>query len=104
VAAVAGEFGMGWRTAMTAVRDYGTPRVDDPTRLDGVEAIGVDETAFQAASARRSTSFVTGIVDLTRGVGPARLLDVVAGRSAPTLVSWVHQRTQVGGPGSTLRH
>ncbi|MCA1835619.1 MAG: ISL3 family transposase [Actinobacteria bacterium] len=92
VAAVAREFGSGWRTAMTAVRDYGTPRVDDPTRLDGVEAIGVDETAFQAASASRSTSFVTGIVDLTRGVGPARLLDVVAGRSASALVSWVNQR------------
>lgn len=53
VAAVAREFGIGWHTAMTAVRDYGTLRVDDPTRLDGVEALGVDETAFQAASATR---------------------------------------------------
>jgi hypothetical protein len=69
VAAVAREFGIGWHTAMTAVRDYGTPRVDDPTRLAGVEAIGVDETAF-AASATRSTSFLTGIVDLTGGVAP----------------------------------
>ena len=92
VAAVAREFGIGWHTAMTAVRDYGTPRVDDSTRLAGVEAIGVDETAFQAASATRSTSFVTGIVDLTRGRGPARLLDVVAGRSASALVSWVNDR------------
>lgn len=57
---------------MTAVRHCGTPRVDDPTQLDGVEAIGVDETAFQAASASRSISFVTGIVDLTPGRGPAR--------------------------------
>lgn len=31
----------------------------------GVEALGLDETALQAASATRSTSFVTGIVDLT---------------------------------------
>jgi transposase len=52
----------------------------------------VDETAFQAASAKRSTSFVTGIVDLTRRRGPARLLDVVAGRSASALVSWVTDR------------
>ena len=52
----------------------------------------MEETAFQAASASRSTSFVTGIVDLTRGRGPARLLDVVAGRSASALVSWVNQR------------
>ena len=92
VAAVAREFGIGWRTAMTAVRDYGTPRVDDPARLEGIEAIGVDETAFQAASAKRSTSFVTGIVDLTRRRGPARLLDVVAGRSASALVRWVTDR------------
>lgn len=92
VSAVAREFGIGWHTAMIAVRDYGTPRVDDPARLEGVQALGVDETAFQAASATRSTSFVTGIVDLTRGRGPARLLDVVAGRSASALAGWVSNR------------
>jgi transposase len=58
VAAVARDFGVGWGTAMAAVRAHGRPRVNDPDRLDGVEAIGVDETAFQAASATRSTSFV----------------------------------------------
>ena len=103
VAAVAREFGIGWHTAMTAVRDYGTPRVDDSTRLAGVEAIGVDETAFQAASATRSTSFVTGIVDLTRGRGPARLLDVVAGRSASALVSWVNDRHPAWRAGISTR-
>ncbi len=77
---------------MIAVCDYGTPRVEDCTRLDGVEALGLDETAFQAASATRPTSFVTGIVDLSRHRGPARLLDVVADRSAAALVSWVNQR------------
>ena len=77
---------------MAAVRDHGTPRVADPARLDGVTAVGLDETAFQAASATRSTSFVTGIVDLTRGPGPARLLDVVADRSASALVSWMNER------------
>ena len=92
VTAVAREFGVGWRTAMVAVREHGTPRVDDPGRLAGVEALGLDETAFQAASARRSTSFVTGIVDLTRGFGPARLLDVVEDRSASALVGWMNQR------------
>jgi len=92
VAAVAREFGIGWRTAMSAVREHGKARVDDPVRLAGVAAVGVDETAFQAAAPTRSTSFVTGIVDLTRGRGPARLLDVVAGRSASALVSWVDER------------
>jgi transposase len=61
--------------------------------LAGVEALGLDETAFQAASATQPTSFVTGIVDLTRpGGGPARLLDVVADRSASALVSWLDKR------------
>jgi transposase len=92
VAAVAREFGVGWGTAMAAVRAHGRPRVDVPGRLDGVEVLGVDETAFQAASATRSTSFVTGIVDLTRRDRPARLLDVVADRSASGLVSWMGQR------------
>jgi transposase len=77
---------------MGAVSEHGRPRVDDPTRLDGVSALGLDETAFQAASATRSTSFVTGIVDLTRHGGPARLLDVIDDRSASALVSWVNQR------------
>ena len=82
VAAVAREFGIGWGTAMAAVLAHGTPRVNHPGRLEGVDVLGVDETAFQAASATRSTSFVTGIVDLTRRHRPARLLDVVADRSA----------------------
>lgn len=53
---MAREFGIGWHIARAAVRAYGTPRVDDPTRLKGVEAIGLDETAFAATSATRSTS------------------------------------------------
>jgi transposase len=92
VAAVGREFGVGWRTAMGAVREHGRPRVEELTRLDGVVSVGVDETVFQHACASRATSFVTGIVDLTRGRGPARLLDVVAGRSASGLVKWMNQR------------
>jgi transposase len=95
VAAVAREFGIGWRTAMGAVREHGRPRVEDPTRLSGVRALGLDETAFQAASPTRSTSFVTGIVDLTRRGnhgGPARLLDVIDDRSAAALLSWLNER------------
>jgi transposase len=101
VAAVAREFGIGWRTAMAAVREHGAPRVNDPDRLAGIDAVGVDETAFQAAAATRSTSFVTGIVDLTRGRGPARLLDLVEGRSASALLSWVHERDAAWRAGIT---
>jgi transposase len=46
VAAVARDLGVGWATIMRAVADYGTPLVDDPRRLDGVAALGLDETSF----------------------------------------------------------
>jgi Transposase len=81
-----------WRTAMAAVREHGQPRVADQSRLAGVAAVGVDETAFQAAAATRATSFVTGIVELTRGRGPARMFDVVAGRNPSALLSWVNDQ------------
>jgi transposase len=76
VAQVASSFGVAWATAMAAVVEYGSPRVDDPQRLAGVSALGVDETAFLAAKAKHHTQFVTGMVDLTG----SRLLDVIAGR------------------------
>jgi transposase len=93
VTAVAREFGVGWGTVMAAVRDHGQPLVDDPERLRGVRAVGVDETAFTAATATSPTAFVTGIVDLTHRVGGvARLLDVVEDRSATALSCWITQR------------
>lgn len=90
VAAVAAEFGVGWHTIMRAVREHGQPRIDDPDRLDGVRALGVDETAFLAGSASRRTEFVTGIVDLS--CRPARLLDVVPARTGSALSAWVSAR------------
>ncbi len=41
VAEVAREFGIGWQTAMNAVVDHGTPKVDDPDRTAEVRALGV---------------------------------------------------------------
>lgn len=85
VAQVARDFGVRWATAMRAVRDYGQPRVDDPARLEGVAALGVDETAFLSANGRHHTMFVTGIVDLDA----SRLLDVVPDRTGKALQDWV---------------
>ena len=50
VTAVARDLGVGWATVMRAVADHGTPLVDDPTRLDGVAALGLDETSFLKAT------------------------------------------------------
>ncbi|MBW3640115.1 MAG: ISL3 family transposase [Actinobacteria bacterium] len=75
---------------MRAVRDYGTPLVDDPARTAGVTAVGVDETAFLAASAGSHTQFVTGIVALPGPGRPrAQLLDVVRGRSGSVVQQWI---------------
>jgi transposase len=51
VAAVARDFGVGWATVMDAVIDYGTRLIKHPHRIEGVSAIGVDETAFLRANA-----------------------------------------------------
>jgi transposase len=85
VAQVAAGFGVAWATVMAAVVEYGTPLVDDPDRLNGVAALGVDETAFLAANGRHHTVFVTGMVDVTA----SRLLDVVPGRSGTVLSQWI---------------
>jgi transposase len=73
------------------VREYGRPLVDDPHRLEGVHTLGVDETAFLAATPTAGTTFATGIVALN---GRARLLDVVQGRSGKALSDWVSARPQ----------
>ena len=78
---------------MRQVTDRGKPLVDDPKRLDGVSAVGVDETAFLRACSTHPTLYATGIADLTPG-RPARLLDVVEGRSGTVLAGWLAARDE----------
>ena len=59
VQTVASSLGVGWATVMRAVRDYGTPLVDDPARLAGDVAVGVDVLAVLA--------------DLSAGITPGPL-------------------------------
>ena len=59
-------------------------------------AIGVDETSFLRATGGHPTRYATGIADLTPG-RPARLLDVVAGRSGAVLAGWLRERATRGG-------
>ena len=98
VAQVAAEFAVAWGTVMAAVVEYGTPLVNDPDRLGGVEALGVDETAFLAANAKQHTQFVTGMVDVTA----SRLLDVVQGRSGTVLCQWIGAQPQPWRDGITV--
>jgi transposase len=50
VAAVARDLGVGWATIMRAVADHGIQLVDDPTRLDDVAALGLDQTSVLKAT------------------------------------------------------
>jgi transposase len=88
VAEVARAFGVSWHTAMAAVRDHGRPRVDHLSRLGAPAALGVDETAFLAATPWHPTLLVTGFVDLDRH----RLIDVVEGRTAAGVRDWLARR------------
>ena len=90
VAAVARDLGVGWATIMRAVADHGTPLVDEPTRLDGVGRLGLDETTFLKATRVAPTRYVTGLVELEGG----RLLDVVADRTRAAVDGWLAARSR----------
>ena len=95
VAAVARELGLSWDTVNTIAMDATQMIVAaDTTRLDGVRVIGVDEHRW--SHTRHTDGFVTVIIDLTpvlEGTGRARLLDMVPGRSAAALRTWLSAQT-----------
>lgn len=96
ISAIAAELGLSWHTVSTiAMRTVAELiAAAGPDRLAGVRVIGVDEHRW-AARRRGTEGFVTLIIDLTPvrdGTGPARLLDLVAGRSAAALKTWLAEQ------------
>ena len=93
---VAEGLAVSWNTANDAVLAEGQRLlIADPTRLDGVRVLGVDEHVWRHT--RRGDKYVTVIIDLTPvrdGTGPSRLLDVVEGRSKAAFKDWLAQRDQ----------
>ena len=96
VARVAEGLAVAWGTANDAVLAEGKRLlIEDPTRFDGVCVVGVDEHCWRHT--RRGDKFVTVIIDLTPirdGTGPARLLDMVEGRSKQAFKTWLAARPQ----------
>jgi transposase len=94
VARVAEGLGVSWNTANDAVLAEGKRvLIEDPTRFDGVKVVGVDEHVWRHT--RRGDKYVTVIIDLTgirEGTGPARLLDMVEGRSKQAFKQWLTER------------
>ncbi|OMH22911.1 ISL3 family transposase, partial [Tersicoccus phoenicis] len=96
VARVAEGLDVSWNTANTAVLAEGKRvLINDPARFDGVTTIGVDEHVWRHT--RRGDKYVTVVIDLTgprSGSGPARLLDMVEGRSKQVFKTWLSERDQ----------
>lgn len=96
VSRVAAGLGVSWHTANTAVLSEGRRvLIDDPARFNGVTVIGVDEHVWRHT--RWGDKYVTVIIDLTPArdkTGPARLLDMVEGRTKQAFKQWLAGRPQ----------
>jgi len=99
VARVAASLGVSWHTANSAVLAAGRELlIDEPARLDGVRVIGVDEHCWRHPRPGQGDleRYVTVIIDLTPvrdRTGPARLLDLVPGRSKAVFTAWLEEQT-----------
>lgn len=94
IARVGDNLGVSWHTANHAVLTTGRRLVCDPNRLTGVRVLGVDEHVWRHT--RWGNRYVTVVIDLTPvadGTGPARLLDMVPGRSKQTFINWLQAQT-----------
>ncbi len=96
VARIAEGLGVAWNTANDAVLAEGKRvLISDPARFEGVAVIGVDEHVWRHT--RKGDKHVTVIIDLTPirdRTGPARLLDMVEGRSKAAFKTWLADRPQ----------
>ena len=96
VARIAEGLAVSWDTANNAVLAEGQRvLIADPDRFDGVKVLGVDEHVWRHT--RRGDKYVTVIIDLTGirdGTGPARLLDMVEGRSKQAFKQWLSDRPE----------
>ena len=94
VSRAAAGLGVSWHTANSAIIAEGKRRlIDDPARFDHVTTIGVDEHVWRHT--RFGDKYVTVIIDLTPArtkTGPARLLDMVEGRSKAVFKQWLAAR------------
>lgn len=96
VARIAEGLAVSWNTANDAVLAEGKRvLINDPARFDGVAVIGVDEHCWRHT--RKGDKYVMVVIDLTPvrdGKGPARLLDMVEGRSKQVFATWLAERPQ----------
>lgn len=90
VAQVARDLGAAWHTINDTVLELCEQMIDGDDRLEGVEAIGVDEHNVPRGTFDSPTVWGTAIVDLDRG----RLLDVVPQPTSAAVSGWFAARGQ----------
>ena len=97
VARVAEGLGVSWNTANNAVLAEGKRvLVDDAHHFDGVRVLGVDEHVWRHTC--KGDRYVTVVIDLTPvrdKTGPARLLDMLDGRSKTVFKTWLATRPEL---------
>ena len=97
VSRVANHLDVAWHTANSAIINEGQRLLfNDPKRFDGVTVLGVDEHVWRHT--RLGDKYVTIVVDLTpvrNKTGPARLLDVLEGRSKQAFKHWLKSRPKL---------
>ena len=83
---LAAELGCCWHVVNDSVQRWGQVLGEaDTQRLDGVEALGLDEKLIARRGRFKSKVWSTSVVDTGRG----RLLDIVAGRTAKAPAEWI---------------
>ena len=96
VARVAEGLDVSWNTANDAVLAEGKRvLIDNKHRFDGVKVVGVDEHCWRHTG--KGDKYVMVVIDLTPvrdRTGPARLLDMVGGRSKAVFKTWLAARPQ----------
>lgn len=97
VSRIAEALGVSWNTANAALIEEGyRVLIDDPARFNGVKVIGVDEHVWRHT--KQDDKYVTVMIDLTpveEQRGPARLLDMVPGRSKQVFSNWLKARPKL---------
>ena len=90
---VATELACDWHTVNDAVVAFGSALLAaDTQRVGATEALGLDETLFVRRGPRHHKQWCTSIVDVGGPGRPARLLDVIEGRTAADVSGWIDAR------------
>ena len=87
---IAAHLAVAWHTANEAILAYGEELLlADLTRFEGVRVVGVDEHVWRHRGGDRYATVIVDLTPVRDHTGPARLLDVVQGRSKYVLSSWL---------------